>query len=64
LANNWWAKKKPKDFSWQLKIKHYKLPVMPLKSQCHIKHSEQWYQHMAEPVIEMQSVKILWATNI
>jgi len=31
---------------------------------CHIKRSEQWYQHTAEPVIETQSVKILWDMNI
>jgi len=30
----------------------------------HIKHSEQWYQHMAEPIIETESVKILWDMNI
>jgi len=30
----------------------------------HIKHSEQWYQHTAEPVIETDSVKILWDMNI
>ena len=29
-----------------------------------IKHSEQWHQHTTEPVIEMQSVKILWDMNI
>ena len=26
----------------------------------HIKHSELWYQHAAELVIETESVKILW----
>ena len=30
----------------------------------HIKHSEQWYQHMTEPVIETESVNILWDMNI
>ena len=30
----------------------------------HIKHSEQWYQHMTELVIETDSVKILWDMNI
>ena len=30
----------------------------------HINHSEQRYQHTAKPVIEMQSVKILWDMNI
>jgi len=29
----------------------------------HIKHSEQWYQHTAEPVVEMQSV-IVWDMDI
>jgi len=30
----------------------------------HTKRSELWYQHMAEPVIETESVKILWDMNI
>jgi len=30
----------------------------------YIKRSEQWYQHTTEPVIETQSVKILWDMNI
>jgi len=30
----------------------------------HIKRSEQWYQHTTEPVIETESIKILWDMNI
>ena len=30
----------------------------------HIKRSKQWYQHTTEPVIETESVKILWDMNI
>ena len=51
----------------QYKKRHDKVVAAVHWSLCetyHIKHSEQWYQHMTEPVTETESVKILWDMNI
>jgi len=51
----------------QYKKRHNKVAAAVHWSLCetyHIKRSEQWYQHTTEPVIETESVKILWDMNI
>jgi len=35
-----------------------------LRKNCDIERSKQWYQHRAEPVIAIRSVKILWDIHI